>query len=392
MTIRNIAFVSPHCVLDFTNGAATATLDALKFLASLGFQCQALCNTQIDAWEEVLVEEILARRGVRYIVRPNAQIGRYQGRMIFTSHGPVPITLFNSASTRGGWMSPEEIAAFLTTCEIFLERNRPDLVWTYGGDHVALAIQELVRRRGIPILFALHNLTYRNSDPFRLVDRVIVPTEFARRHYCDTLGLECHCLPLVVDPARVVAERTSGSFNSGTAAGGPGCPHPSPLPEGAGMHVTFVNPTPLKGVFVFARIAECLSRRRPDIPLLLVEGAARRHALGELGVPLGAVENLRTMPNSHDPRGFLGVTKLLLGSDKGSGVFVLASRTSPSNPPSSNTGQLYDSNGNRTADANLTAGDESERSSHNRLTFDGDYYSSRAVVKARSTSITSATL
>ena len=27
--IRKIAFVSPHCVLDFTNGAATATRDGL---------------------------------------------------------------------------------------------------------------------------------------------------------------------------------------------------------------------------------------------------------------------------------------------------------------------------------------------------------------------------
>ena len=28
-----IAFVSPHCLVDFTNGAATATLDQLAVLA-----------------------------------------------------------------------------------------------------------------------------------------------------------------------------------------------------------------------------------------------------------------------------------------------------------------------------------------------------------------------
>ena len=102
--VRKIAFVSPHCVLDFTNGAATATLDGLALLARSGFACQAFCSSRMDAWEEVLVEEILARRGVRYLVR-NAQIGAYRGRMIFTSHGPVPVTLFNSASTRGGWIN-----------------------------------------------------------------------------------------------------------------------------------------------------------------------------------------------------------------------------------------------------------------------------------------------
>ena len=38
----------------------------------------------MDSWEEVLVEEILAQRGLRYSVR-NAQIGRHRGRMIFTT-------------------------------------------------------------------------------------------------------------------------------------------------------------------------------------------------------------------------------------------------------------------------------------------------------------------
>jgi hypothetical protein len=121
--IRKIAFISPHCILDFTNGAATATLDGLSLLARSGFECQVFCNTHLDAWEEVLVEEVLAQRRVPYHVR-NADIGPYKGRMTFTSHGQVPITLFNSASTRGAWISPEEIGAFITGCEIFLRRRK----------------------------------------------------------------------------------------------------------------------------------------------------------------------------------------------------------------------------------------------------------------------------
>ena len=39
---------------------------------------------------------------------------------------------------------------------------------------------------------------------------------------------------------------------------------------------TFVNPEPRKGIHVFARIAEVFSQRRPDIPLLIVEGAERQ--------------------------------------------------------------------------------------------------------------------
>jgi hypothetical protein len=63
---------------------------------------------------------------------------------------------------------------------------------------------------------------------------------------------------------------------------------------------------------VFARIAEVLARRRPDIPLLLVEGAARTNVLAQLGIDLAGLKNVTIMPNTPDPREFYAATKLLL--------------------------------------------------------------------------------
>ena len=287
---------------------------------------------------------MLARRGVRYAGR-NAQIGEFRSRMIFTTYEDVPVTLFNSASTRGGWINAEEIAAFLAACEIFLTKNRPDVVWTYGGDPVSLAVQMLVKRLDIPILFALHNFAYRHPGAFQLADYVIVPTEFCRQFYWHALGLASLKLPLVVDPARVRVERGTGcpdpsplpEPSGGTrrprpwvhgARHGARSAHPTLLPEGEGtirgphrnplleregiFYVTFVNPEPRKGIHVFARIAEVLSQRRPDIPLLLVESAGKAGFLPKLGIDLSGVKNLRTIPNSPDAWGFLGVTKMLL--------------------------------------------------------------------------------
>ena len=77
------------------------------------------------------------------------------------------------------------------------------MVWTYGGDPVSLAVQQLVKRLDIPILFALHNFAYGDTGAFRMADYVIVPTEFCRQYYWDTLGLASLTLPLVVDPGRV---------------------------------------------------------------------------------------------------------------------------------------------------------------------------------------------
>ena len=329
-----IAFVSPHCLLDFTNGAATATLDGLRMLGALGFDCQVFCGSRLDAWDKVALEEVLARRGERYEVR-DAQIGPFPGRMIFTSHGKLPVTVMKTAWASDGWLNREEIAAFLTGCELFLERTRPDVLWTYGGDPVSLVVQQMAKERGIPIVFWLHNFSYSDLAAFRFADRVVVPTEFARRHYREKLGLECEVLPLVVDPERVGVRSLGFSRNPGPPPKGgtmnswaqSAAPHPNPLPEGEGTiaphpgslreeagikYVTFVNPEPRKGVHVFARIAEVLSARRPDIPLLLVEGVSTAGFLSKLGIDLGGIKNLTVMPNTPDARRFHAVTKLLL--------------------------------------------------------------------------------
>jgi hypothetical protein len=169
--LTKIAFLSPHCVLDFTNGAATATRDGLRLLAEQGFECQEFCGTRLDDAQEGLLQESLFRRGVRYEVRkvkvpslapptpspkqtpsprpwvhgarplPPSTAGEgryYEARLLFTVDGNLPVTVFENASTRGGWLNVQEAQAFLTACDIFLRKNRPDVVWTYGGDPVSM--------------------------------------------------------------------------------------------------------------------------------------------------------------------------------------------------------------------------------------------------------------
>jgi glycosyltransferase involved in cell wall biosynthesis len=242
------------------------------------------------------------------------------------------VTLFNSASTRGGWISTEEIAAFLTACEMFLRKNRPDVVWTYGGDLVSVAIQQLTKRLDIPIVFGLHNFAYLDAEPFQTADYVIVPSEFCRQHYWNELGLASLKLPPVLDPERV--ECKNGLHQGGLGTGrltdeddkmqnanlelppSPRSP-PAALPlntvgEGSRQYVTFVNPQVTKGLYVFARIAEVLARQRPEIPVLVVEGRNGPGWASETGIDLASLGNLTIRPNTTDPRTFYADTKLIL--------------------------------------------------------------------------------
>ena len=56
--------------------------------------------------------------------------------------------------------------AFLTACDIFLQ-NRPDIVVTYGGDPVSIAVQQLAKRQGAKVVFWLHNFGYSDRTGVR---------------------------------------------------------------------------------------------------------------------------------------------------------------------------------------------------------------------------------
>ena len=281
----------------------------------------AFCGTRLDEAGEGLIQEQLLRRKIRYVVRKaQIPIGREQGarsgeqfcnaavcphpnplpvgegkllaqlgslteeqaellsaRMIFLVEENVPVTLFENASTRGGWFGAEEVGAFLAACDIFLRKNRPDVVITYGGDPVSIAVQELAKWHGATVVFWLHNFGYFDRTLYSLAaDYVVVHAEFTQRYYRETLGLNCHRLPYIVhwkEAAVTGREQRARSRESGAAS--PSAPR-SVLNA---SYVTFINPQATKGVFVFARIARELARRRPDIPLLVTQGRSPGDAL-----------------------------------------------------------------------------------------------------------------
>ena len=77
-------------------------------------------------------------------------------------------------------------------------------------------------------------------------------------------------------------------------------------------YVTFVNPALCKGAYPFVRIAQELGRRRPDIPLLVVESRATRMTLGACGLRPSDHPHIQIMPVTTDPRRFWRLTKVLL--------------------------------------------------------------------------------
>jgi glycosyltransferase involved in cell wall biosynthesis len=177
---------------------------------------------------------------------------------------------------------------FLDLARQVLGRFRPDVLLTYGGHAVSLDLMRIARASGSPVVFHLHNFGYNDRRAFADVSAVLFPSEYSRRDHWRRLGLDGTVIPDPMRLDRVIAEDR----------------HPT--------YVTFVNPQPEKGASVFARIALELGRRRPEIPLLVVEGRGTTDGLAGLPVDLSGLTNLHRMANTPDPRDFYRVSRVVL--------------------------------------------------------------------------------
>jgi hypothetical protein len=118
--------------------------------------------------------------------------------MIFAENDKLGLTLFNTFSTRS-WQDDAEVAAFLTACELFLNRQRPGVVWTFGTDPVSLEMQRLAKREDIPIVMAVDDAEYQDDIAFQRVDYTIVSSEERRQYHWRRIGLASLVLPDVSD-------------------------------------------------------------------------------------------------------------------------------------------------------------------------------------------------
>lgn len=117
-----------------------------------------------------------------------------------------------------------------------------------------------------------------------------MPTEFCRGFYAGRIGLDCTTLPYPCHPGRVLVAEA----------------------DREPRYLTMVNPVPEKGLTVFARIAEQLNTRRPEIPILVVEGRGTADWLGRCGLDLSGLTNLHRMANTPDPRDFYRASRAVL--------------------------------------------------------------------------------
>jgi glycosyltransferase involved in cell wall biosynthesis len=169
---------------------------------------------------------------------------------------------------------------------------RPDAVVTYGGSPGDVHRWKRARKQGARVIFMLRNQGYLQRGFFDGVDAVITPSQYLAGLYRDAIGLESMPLPTPIELDDVLAAEREPIF------------------------LTMVNPSHEKGLMVVARLAEELSMRRPDIPLLVIESRGSGGLLVQAGLAGGfdlrRHENLMMAPAVPSPKDLYGPAKVLL--------------------------------------------------------------------------------
>ena len=269
----------------------------MECLVRRGFEAEALCGSVVDAGYNQDPAALLALCGHddeedagddgRWMVGAAGVVAAQPARLRTMVNG-VPVTIHRRPTCRCADLEPAEFREFLSLAEAALDRFRPEVLVTYGGDALTLEILARAHHRGVANVFTLHNFAYPDPATFVNVDSVIVGSRFSAEYHRRALGIECIALPNLVAPTKVRADDRR--------------------PE----YVIYVNPCAEKGVYAFARIAEELGRHRPEIPLLVVESRGTKATLVGCGVDLRDHGNVFLMAQTPDPRDFWRVARLVL--------------------------------------------------------------------------------
>ena len=284
---------------DHTSGAAHSMRILMQWLADGGHDCRVLGTARFDAKPpdsiDAHLEELdvpLQRRPpskafVRSVKKPaNTLVGR--PTIDFALDG-VSVNMLLTKAKEGSAAERLEMEQFLFLLDDDLRQFAPDVLVTYGGHAVVQEAMRRARERRITTVFTLRNHGYEDRRYFEHVDHVFTCSPYLSEVYRQRIGLRSEGLESPIEWAEVEA------------------------PDDMRRFVTFVNPTAQKGALLFARLADMLGSRRPDIPILVVQSASGAGGLNAIhGLDFGRYPHIMAAPATPRPADFFGLTRILL--------------------------------------------------------------------------------
>lgn len=229
----HLVFISPYCALDLKSGASQSIRGILQAMTSVNWQASSFTGNCQDTPNGLhnSINNLSNKKKLLIAQDKLVQHHIYQ----FSNHQRALIS------------AREENAFYQGYCQ-FLDKVKPSHVLTFGGLLSERLLSFEARRRSIKSLFYLANPNYQKAnDFFNHFDQVLTDSEATAELYKNKIP-NIKVIGKFIDPDRVVAKDQAVEKK----------------------YVTFINPSPEKGVEVILKIISQMQADK-DIQFLIVE-------------------------------------------------------------------------------------------------------------------------
>lgn len=255
----------------------------MRWLSEAGHDCHILSTARMGS-PTITIEQHLESIGVSV----PARAGNEAPILRYTTDG-VPVTLLLTRHNDPAKPEATESAQYQELAEELLREFAPDQLIACNGETIILRALAAARSRGIATTFSLRNYGYYDPRYFEAVDHVFTTCQSVTDLHFEKIGLISTPIDSPIDWASVLAPTESRAF------------------------VTFVNPSLHKGLMLFARLADMLGSRRPDIPILVVQSGNSGGALNSIpGLDFSKYPQIMAAPAVPAPADYFALTRLLI--------------------------------------------------------------------------------
>ncbi len=284
-----ILLANTNCITDPTAGAMRSLRTIIHWLAEAGHKCHVLTTSFFGSPVPFTIEEHLGDLGVSPASGPiGGQTLRAPPVVHYDTQG-VPITLLLTEPGTDTYADRAYTNRYRELFDALLDDFDPDLLIAAEGQPAIRLALAAARKRGVTTVFNLRTDGYYDPSHFESVDHVLTCSRFLTELYRQKIGLTSTAIEPPIPWSEVLAPKELRRF------------------------VTFVHPAPHKGLFPFARLADMLGSKRPDIPILVIQSGCSAGALNTFpDIDFSQYPHIVAAPAVDYPADYFALTRLLL--------------------------------------------------------------------------------
>ena len=269
----------------------------MEWLADAAHACHILTTARFESPVTFTIEDHLRQQGVALphlgrggeSSRPGKKRRVADRPVVRYAVRDVPVTLLLTRHNDESRPDRAEAAQFLALLEHLLDDFAPDQVIACNGHPMIFEAMKRARARGVTTAFAVRGFGYYERRYFADVDHAFTCSQYLTDVYREKVGLISTPIEPPIHWSAVVS------------------------PSDARAFVTFVHPAPHKGLLLFARLADMLGSRRPDIPILVVQSGQSGGALNGIpGIDFSKYPQIMAAPPVAKPADYFALTRILL--------------------------------------------------------------------------------